>query len=82
MAPAAAAQSRWHGSPQLLDRSVLSRARPVGRDELLDLMNGVSPATGEELRRAGANGTRVAGIDLTFSAPKSVSALWAVSGTG
>lgn len=76
------AQSRWHGDPQLLDRLGLSPGGPVGRDELLDLMNGVSPVTGEELRRAGANGTRVAGIDLTFSAPKSVSALWAVSGPG
>ncbi len=75
-----AAQSRWHGSPQLLGSLGLAPGAPVGRDELLDLMNGVSPATGEELRRAGANGTRVAGIDLTFSAPKSVSALWAVSG--
>jgi conjugative relaxase-like TrwC/TraI family protein len=76
------AQSRWHGDPQLLDRLGLSPGGPVGRDELLDLMNGVSPVTGEELRRAGANGTRVAGVDLTFSTPKSVSALWAVSGPG
>jgi len=76
----AGAQTRWHGSPQLLGPLGLAPGAPVGRDELLDLMNGVSPATGEELRRAGANGTRVAGIDLTFSAPKSVSALWAVSG--
>ncbi|HEY3865338.1 MAG TPA: MobF family relaxase [Solirubrobacteraceae bacterium] len=76
------AQSRWHGSPPLLDRLGLSLGGPVGRDELLDLMNGVSPVTGEELRRAGENGSRVAGIDLTFSAPKSVSALWAVSGPG
>jgi conjugative relaxase-like TrwC/TraI family protein len=75
-------QSRWHGSPELLERLGLNRDGPVGRDELLDLMNGVSPVTGEELRRAGADGTRVAGIDLTFSAPKSVSALWAVSGPG
>jgi conjugative relaxase-like TrwC/TraI family protein len=75
-------QSRWHGSPELLDSLGLSPDGPVGRDELLDLMNGVSPAGGEQLRRAGANGSRVAGIDLTFSAPKSVSALWAVSGPG
>ena len=75
-------QSRWHGDPQLLERLGLSPGGPVGRDELLDLMNGVSPVTGEELRRAGANGSRVAGVDLTFSAPKSVSALWAVSGPG
>lgn len=74
------ANSRWHGSPQLLGQLGLAPGAPVQHDELLDLMNGVSPATGEELRRAGPDGTRVAGIDLTFSAPKSVSALWAVSG--
>jgi conjugative relaxase-like TrwC/TraI family protein len=73
-------QGRWHGSPELLTRLGLSQNEPVQKDQLSALMNGVSPASGEELRRAGANGTRVAGIDLTFSAPKSVSALWAVSG--
>jgi conjugative relaxase-like TrwC/TraI family protein len=73
------AQSRWHGSPALLARLGLSPEHPVERDELRALMRGVSPLDGQELRAAGGNGTRVAGIDLTFSAPKSVSALWAVS---
>jgi conjugative relaxase-like TrwC/TraI family protein len=73
-------QSRWHGSAELLAGLGLSADGPVEHDDLLDLMNGVSPVTGEELRAAGGNGTRVAGIDLTFSAPKSVSVLWAVSG--
>jgi hypothetical protein len=40
-------------------------------------MAGVSPRDGHELRCKGGDGTRVAAIDLTFSAPKSVSALWA-----
>jgi conjugative relaxase-like TrwC/TraI family protein len=74
------AQSRWHGSPALLARLGLSSEHGVERDELRALMRGVSPLDGRELRAAGGNGTRVAGIDLTFSAPKSVSALWAVSG--
>jgi conjugative relaxase-like TrwC/TraI family protein len=74
------AQSRWHGSPAMLARLGLSPEHPVERDELRALMRGVSPLDGRELRAAGGNGTRVAGIDLTFSAPKSVSALWAVSG--
>ncbi len=74
------AQGRWHGSPELLARLGLSPDGPVQRDQLTLLMNGISPADGTELRPVGANGTRVAGIDLTFSAPKSVSALWAVSG--
>jgi conjugative relaxase-like TrwC/TraI family protein len=73
-------QSRWHGSPELLAELGLSGEGPVSRGDLLSLMSGVSPVNGSELRAAGGNGTRVAGIDLTFSAPKSVSALWAVSG--
>jgi conjugative relaxase-like TrwC/TraI family protein len=72
------AQSRWHGSPVMLARLGLSSDGGVGREDLAALMRGVSPANGHELRRAGGDGSRVAGIDLTFSAPKSVSALWAV----
>jgi conjugative relaxase-like TrwC/TraI family protein len=76
---AAMAPSRWHGSPALLAALGLGPDRPVEREELASLMRGVSPADGRELRRAGGDGSRVAGIDMTFSAPKSVSALWAVS---
>jgi conjugative relaxase-like TrwC/TraI family protein len=75
----ARAISRWHGSQAMLANLGLDPQQPVGRGELAALMEGVSPVDGRELRRAGGNGTRVAGIDLTFSAPKSVSALWAVS---
>jgi conjugative relaxase-like TrwC/TraI family protein len=71
--------SRWHGSPTLLAQLGLSADSPVEREDLAVLMGGVSPRDGHELRRAGGDGTRVAGVDLTFSAPKSVSALWAVS---
>jgi conjugative relaxase-like TrwC/TraI family protein len=71
--------SRWHGSASLLDDLGLEPQGAVGRSELAALMAGVSPRDGHELRRAGGNGTRVAAIDLTFSAPKSVSALWAAS---
>jgi conjugative relaxase-like TrwC/TraI family protein len=73
-------QSRWHGSPGLLAGLGLAAGAPVAHGDLLSLMQGVSPVDGRELRAAGGNGTRVAGIDMTFSAPKSVSALWAVSG--
>ena len=75
----ALAPSRWHGSPALLAHLGLASEGPVKREDLADLMGGVSPADGHELRQAGGNGSRVAGIDMTFSAPKSVSALWAVS---
>ena len=37
------------------------------------------PDTGEELRRAGGTGEAVAALDATFSAPKSVSAVWALA---
>jgi conjugative relaxase-like TrwC/TraI family protein len=73
------AAGRWHGSPELLARLGLSPKEPVKREQLASLMNGMSPADGSELRPAGGNGTRVAGIDMTFSPPKSVSVLWAVS---
>jgi conjugative relaxase-like TrwC/TraI family protein len=70
----------WHGSTQALDELGLDPAQPVRRSQLVTLMQGRSPATGEPLRRVGGDGSRVAGVDATFSAPKSVSALWAVSG--
>jgi conjugative relaxase-like TrwC/TraI family protein len=72
------AQSVWHGSPAMLAQLGLPPDGGVGREDLAALIRGVSPVDGGELRRVGGNGTRVAGIDLTFSAPKSVSALWAV----
>jgi conjugative relaxase-like TrwC/TraI family protein len=71
--------SRWHGEPATLAQLGLSRSDPVERRELRALMRGVSPSDGRELRPVAGNGSRVAGIDLTFSAPKSVSTLWAVS---
>lgn len=70
----------WHGSPGALDELGLDPAQRVHRSELVALMDGRSPRTGEPIRRVGGDGSRVAGIDLTFSAPKSLSALWAVSG--
>jgi conjugative relaxase-like TrwC/TraI family protein len=73
------ARSRWHGSQGKLSQLGLSPEDPVEREHLRSLMRGISPLDGHELRAAGGDGSRVAGIDLTFSAPKSVSALWAVS---
>jgi conjugative relaxase-like TrwC/TraI family protein len=70
---------RWHGSPEVLASLGLSADRPVQRDELRALMQGVSPVDGSPIRPVGADGSRVAGIDMTFSAPKTVSALWATS---
>lgn len=72
--------SRWHGSPDLLRSLGLDPDSPVERSDLRAVMQGFSPLTGEPLRPAGSNGTRVAGVELMFAPPKSVSALWAVSG--
>ena len=72
--------SRWHGSPALLRSLGLDPEDPVERSDLRAVMQGFSPRDGEPLRPAGSNGTRVAGVELMFAPPKSVSALWAVSG--
>lgn len=72
--------SRWHGSQEALNSLGLSAEEPVQRSDLRAVMQGFSPLDGEPLRPAGSNGTRVAGVELMFAPPKSVSALWAVSG--
>jgi conjugative relaxase-like TrwC/TraI family protein len=50
----------------------------VESDQLVAMLTGINPATGEPLGlRAGPS---VPGFDLTFSAPKSVSLTWALGG--
>ena len=71
--------SRWHGSRETLDALGLSAEGPVGRADLRAVMKGRSPRDGQELRPAGSDGTRVAGVELMMAPPKTVSALWAVS---
>jgi conjugative relaxase-like TrwC/TraI family protein len=71
--------SRWHGSPGPLRSLGLSTESPVKRSDLRAVMQGFSPRSGEPLRPAGSNGTRVAGVELMMAPPKSVSALWATS---
>lgn len=51
----------------------------VTGEQLHALMGVRRPDTGEDLRRAGGNGEAVAALDATFSAPKSVSAVWALA---
>ena len=50
----------------------------VDGPDFLALMEGRHPRSGAWLRSKGASGVRGGGIDLTFSAPKSVSAAWAL----
>ena len=53
----------------------------VARDGFMALMRGAHPLDGSVLRRM-TERSKVAAIDLTFSAPKSVSVLFAVAGGG
>ena len=74
---------KWHGQ----QATGLGLAGDVAADDLLALLEGRDPRTGTPLGRALAdrqlaNGTivkAVAGFDATFSAPKSLSVLWALT---
>jgi conjugative relaxase-like TrwC/TraI family protein len=69
------APGRWAGGAHLFG---LDPAVPVTGEQLRTLMGVRRPDTGEELRRVGASGEAVAALDATLSAPKSVSAVWAL----
>ncbi|HMH46928.1 MAG TPA: MobF family relaxase [Solirubrobacteraceae bacterium] len=73
----AQAPGRWLASPDTLARLGIEGASVDG-PEFIALMEGRHPRTGAWLRPEGAGGGRGGGIDLTFSAPKSVSAVWAL----
>jgi conjugative relaxase-like TrwC/TraI family protein len=64
---------RWAGRAA----ETLGLREEVDKDGFLALMEGRHPGTGQRLRRTGGR-SKVAGFDLTFSAPKSVSMLFAV----
>jgi conjugative relaxase-like TrwC/TraI family protein len=71
------APGRWLASADTLARLGLEGTMVEGKD-FIALMEGRHPRSGRWLRAAGAGGGRGGGIDLTFSAPKSVSAVWAL----
>ena len=64
---------RWTGRAG----EVLGLVGAVDEEGFIALMEGRDPGTGERLRRVGGR-SKVAAFDLTFSAPKSVSVLFAV----
>jgi conjugative relaxase-like TrwC/TraI family protein len=73
------APGRWAGGANLF---ALDPEVPVTGEQLRTLMDVRRPDTGGELRRVGASGEAVAALDATFSAPKSVSAVWALGSPG
>ncbi|HEX5308960.1 MAG TPA: MobF family relaxase [Solirubrobacteraceae bacterium] len=73
------APGQWLATPDTLARLGIEGTSVDGH-EFIALMEGKHPRDGGWLRRAGADGSRAGGIDLTFSAPKSVSTVWALAG--
>ncbi len=71
------APGRWLCSSATLTRLGIDDLAVDGHD-FVALMEGQHPRTGRWLRAAGPNSSRGGGVDLTFSAPKSVSAVWAI----
>jgi conjugative relaxase-like TrwC/TraI family protein len=71
--------TQWHGPQKLLCSFGIDPEKAVDMKHLGPLMQGFDPVTGKPTRPAGSNGTRVAGIDLSFAPPKEVSALWATT---
>ena len=70
------APGRWAGGA---DQFGLDPTERVTGEQLRTLMAVRRPDTGAELRRVGGSGEAVAAIDATFSAPKSVSTVWALA---
>ena len=68
---------RWTGS----GAETLGLGGRVDDDGFMALMEGRDPGTGERLKRVGGR-SKVAAFDLTFSAPKSVSVLFAIGEPG
>jgi conjugative relaxase-like TrwC/TraI family protein len=75
---AAQAPGRWHAAQATLERLGIVSDGTVDGRHFVALMEGRHPGTGEWLRPEGAGGGRGGGIDVSFSAPKSVSAVWAI----
>lgn len=73
------APGRWLADPETLGRIGVDPDSPVAGGDFISLMEGRNPGTGRFLRPEGAGGGRGGGVDVTFSAPKSVSTVWALA---
>jgi conjugative relaxase-like TrwC/TraI family protein len=73
------APGRWLLGPWGAETLEVDSSRAVSAEQFQALMAVQNPATGGRLRAGGAGGSSVAAIDATFSAPKSVSAVWALA---
>jgi len=71
------APGRWVSGAQAVGNDP---TEPVSGDVLRALMDVRRPDNGQPLRQTGASGHAVAALDVTFSAPKTVSAVWALAG--
>ncbi len=72
------APGRWLTNAETLERLGVQAGEPVDGADFIALMEGRHPGTGRWLRPEGAGGGRGGGIDVTLSAPKSVSTVWAL----
>ena len=72
------APGRWLSDPETLGRLGIQAGEPVDGADFIALMEGRHPDSGLWLRPEGAGGGRGGGIDVTLSAPKSVSVVWAL----
>lgn len=73
------APGSWQGNPKMLETLGLKSGEKITDTQFSALTRGIHPETGELLVQ-GAGDQHRAGWDLTFSAPKSISSLWAVAG--
>ena len=73
------APGNWLSDAETLAELGVSGAGPLEGPAFVAVMQGRDPQTGRWLRRSGADRTRGGGIDVTFSAPKSVSVVWALA---
>ena len=74
------APGRWVLGERGVEALGVDPSRVVGAEAFRMVMHARHPTSGEALRRVGGNGEAVSAIDATFSAPKSVSVVWALAG--